>query len=101
MLLLKLFPLPGCNHINIIVGFGCSALWSTYFSLAEQYIKLTDKITSVLLFTSQLFPVITPFFIGPLIEEYPQTFLYLEFNSLVVIIILFITIQLIIRKFYK
>ena len=80
--------------IDFQSGFGFSAIWSAYFSLAEEYVGLTNNISSVFLSVSSICPMITPFVCGPLIEKNPQIFLLIQFIYFIITIILFILIMI-------
>ena len=58
-------------------------------------IKLTNKITSIFAFTSQIFNLVSPFVIGPLIQYHPEVFLYLEMAYLGTTVLIFIIMMMI------
>ncbi|CAG2104658.1 unnamed protein product, partial [Medioppia subpectinata] len=55
-----------------IGSIGFSAMWSTFFVFGEKYIKLTNKITSVLCFSTAVLTFVSPFIIGNLIERHAE-----------------------------
>ena len=63
---------------NIVLGFGFSAVFPAIFAFAEQYIKINDKISTILIFSSASLTLVTPFILGPLLEN--NTFILLEFE---------------------
>ncbi|XP_054166590.1 uncharacterized protein LOC128964056 [Oppia nitens] len=63
---------------NILIGFGFSCVWPAYFQFGEDFVGLTDAITSIFSFGSQIFPLLSPIICGPLIEKNPNVFLLLE-----------------------
>lgn len=63
---------------NVILGFGFSAVFPAIFAFAEQYIKVNDKISTILIFSSASLALFTPFILGPLLEN--NSFILLEFE---------------------
>ena len=63
---------------NIILGFGFSAVFPAIFAFAEQNIKINDKISTILIFSSASLALFTPFILGPLLEN--NSFILLEFE---------------------
>ena len=86
---------------NALIGFGYAGVLSSYFSMADNYVRLTNRVSSVLQAASAICPMISPFIYGPLIEKSPQIFILLQFAYLSVAIISFIMIILIARKYIK
>ncbi|CAG2172181.1 unnamed protein product, partial [Oppiella nova] len=80
---------------NVIIGFGFSAVFPAIFAFAEQYIKVNDKISTVLVFSSASLALFTPFILGPFLEN--NAFILIEYeivfftaSVLLFVVILFI-----------
>lgn len=73
-------------------------MWSAIFAFAEEHIKVTDVISSILVFSVGIVGLFTPFILGPLIENY--AFILVEFQSayLIASILLFVVIVTIIKS---
>ncbi|XP_054163819.1 major facilitator superfamily domain-containing protein 4B-like [Oppia nitens] len=63
---------------NVIIGFGFSAVFPAIFAFAEQYIKVNDTISTILIFSSASLTLFTPFILGPFLEN--SSFILLEFE---------------------
>ena len=83
---------------NALIGFGFAGAWSSYYSMTENYVGLTNNVASILQATSAICPMITPFIYGPLIEKSPQIFLLVQFGFYLAAVVSFIMIVLIARK---
>ena len=79
-------------------GFGFSAMWTAFWMLGEECIKLDNRISSVFSVTAGLSGFITPFIIGNLIEKHPQVFLFLEFGYFGLNVVLFLILLFTIHK---
>ncbi|CAG2174712.1 unnamed protein product [Oppiella nova] len=66
---------------NVLMGFGYSAIWPSYFQFGEDFVGLTDNIAAIFALVSAICPMITPFFFGPLVEENPDIFIIMEFDN--------------------
>ena len=82
---------------NALIGFGYAGILSSYFSMAENYVGLTNSVSSILQGTSAICPMISPFIYGPLIENNPQIFILLQLSYLSVAVVSFVIIILIAR----
>lgn len=83
---------------NALIGLGYSGVWSSYFSLADNYVGLSNRVSSILQGMAAICPMISPFIFGPLIEKKPQIFLSLQFVYYILSIVSFAAIVLIARK---
>ena len=89
------------NHlINCILslGFGFSAMWSATYTLAENTIRLTDKITALFSFVCPILTFITPLIISPLIEKQPHVFMTAEISYFFATIVIFGFIMIIVKR---
>ena len=66
-------------------------------NLGEKHLKLTETITSVFLFSTEIFHLVFPFIIGPYIEERPNLLTFAEFILLISNIFIIISIILLIK----
>lgn len=73
-------------------------MWPAIFTFAETYVKLTDKITAIFSFASAFFSFITPFIIGPLLEDQPQVLIIIEIAYFCSVVVLFAIIMVIIKR---
>ena len=73
-------------------------MWPATFTLAETYIRLTDKITAIFSFVSPIFTFITPLIIGPLIEKQPYVFMTTEISYFFSVIVIFAVIVIIVKR---
>ena len=73
-------------------------MWSAIFTSAETYVKLTDKITALFAFSSDVFAMITTLIIGPLIEKQPQVLMTAEISYLCATAVIFVVIMLIVKR---
>ena len=82
---------------NVIIGFGFSAVFPAIFAFAEEYIKINDKISTILIFSSASLNLFTPFILGPLLEN--NSFILLEFEIVFFssAVILFVVILFVIK----
>ena len=86
---------------NALIGFAFSGTWTSYYSMTDNYVGLTNSVASILQVMSVLFPMITPFIYGPLIEKNPKIFLLLQFGFYSVAVVSFIILILIVRKYIR
>ena len=86
---------------NALIGLGFSGTWTSYYSMADNYVGMTNSVSSILQVVSVLFPMITPFIYGPLIEKSPQIFLLLQFGFYSVAVVSFIILIIIVRKYIR
>ncbi|CAG2118202.1 unnamed protein product, partial [Medioppia subpectinata] len=68
--------------VNAFIGYGFSAMYPLYYSFTDKHLTFTNKISSIVSIASQCFPLMSPFLIGPLIEDHPHVLLDLEFGYL-------------------
>ncbi|CAG2102988.1 unnamed protein product [Medioppia subpectinata] len=74
---------------NALIGLGLSALWSAYLSLGEKFITLNNRITAIFSIAAGLLGLVSPFVIGPLIEQHPNIVMILTFVYFVLSIVVF------------
>ncbi|CAG2106073.1 unnamed protein product [Medioppia subpectinata] len=77
--------------VNAFIGYGFSAMYPLYYSFTDKHLTFTNKISSIVSIASQCFPLMSPFLIGPLIEDHPHVLLDLEFGYLALYVCALIT----------
>jgi len=83
------------------VGFGFSAMFPAIYSFLRQYIQMTDRIGTILTFSSGSLNLFSPFILGTFIEKHSIAFVIVEMTYLLISSFLFCIILYIIRKTSK
>ncbi|XP_054162128.1 uncharacterized protein LOC128960082 [Oppia nitens] len=86
-----------CSTILTCMGF--SAMYSGILSIAEQYLDMTNRLSALFLLFRGILTLVTPFIVGNYIEDNSSIFIIMEFIYLGVSLVLFITIDIMIRRF--
>lgn len=85
----------------IMICFGYSSIFICLFSYVGQYMEVTDKIGAVFIASYNSVYLFLPFFLGAYIEQYPDSFLAVEFGSLCIGILALIVVLIRVRKVPK
>ncbi|CAG2175392.1 unnamed protein product [Oppiella nova] len=83
---------------NIILGFGFSAMYPAIIALTAKHCKLTDTVSTVMVFSNGTVSAITPFILGPIIENYSYVFIELEIVYLIISTFVFLVIITVTNK---
>ncbi|XP_054166829.1 sodium-dependent glucose transporter 1A-like [Oppia nitens] len=83
---------------NVVLGFGFSAMYSAIIALTAMHCKMTDTVSTLMVFTNGVVSALTPYILGPIIETNPFSFILLELIYLIISILLFLMITIITRK---
>ena len=82
----------------IIICFGYSSIFICLFSFVGQYMEVTDKIGAIFIASYNSVYLFLPFFLGKYIEEFPNSFMAMEFGSLCIGISSLILVLILVRK---
>ncbi len=97
----------GQNSITLIwigsltLSFGFSSVFPAMFSFISQYLIITDRIGTILIFSSASITMFAPFVLGPYIEKFSPIYVISIATNISISILLFIIILYIIRKTKK
>ena len=83
---------------NIILGFGFSAVFPAVLSYFKQYMDITNKLGTILIFSSESMATFTPYILGTFIEMYSIIFIIVEVFYFVLGLIIFLIIVHLINK---
>ncbi|CAG2103160.1 unnamed protein product [Medioppia subpectinata] len=83
---------------SLMICFGYSSIFICLFSFVGQYMEVTDRVGAVFIASYNSVYLFLPFFLGSYIEEWPNSFLYIEFGSLCAAIGALVVVLLAVRK---
>ena len=86
---------------SIMICFGYSSIFICLFSFVGQYMEVTDKVGAIFIASYNSVYLFLPFFLGTYIEEYPNSFLALEFGALCIGISSLVLVLILVRKVPK
>ncbi len=86
---------------SLTLSFGFSSIFPSIFSFISQYLIITDRIGTTLIFSSSVLNLFTPFILGTYIEKYSVIFVVSMLLNLTISIAIFVIILYIIRKTEK
>ena len=78
---------------SLIICFGYSSIFICLFSFVGQYMEVTDKIGGLFIASYNAVYMFLPYFIGKTIEDYPQSFIFVELGSFCIAILSFIFVM--------
>ena len=82
----------------LMICFGYSSIFICLFSYVGQYMEVTDKIGAIFIASYNSVYLFLPFFLGSYIEEFPNSFLAVEFGSLCIGIMALMVVLFMVRK---
>jgi len=97
----------GQNSITLIwigsltLSFGFSSVFPAIFSFISRYLIITDRIGTILVFSSTSITIFAPLVLGPYIEKFSPIYIITIVTNISISILLFIIILYIIRKTNK
>ncbi len=97
----------GQNSITLIwigsltLSFGFSPVNPAIFSFISRYLIITDRIGTILVFSSTSITIFAPLVLGPYIEKFSPIYIITIVTNISISILLFIIILYIIRKTNK
>ncbi|XP_054163362.1 sodium-dependent glucose transporter 1-like, partial [Oppia nitens] len=77
---------------NILIGFGLSAMWALMYSFMDQYIVITERISSILIFAVGILSATSPLLLGPYIQDEPIVLVYFSAACIAISVLSYITI---------
>ena len=80
---------------SLIMSFGFSAILPAIFAFVGQYIELTNRMGTVIIFNCGILNSFVPFILGSFIEIYPNIFLTIILLIFIIALVIFATILLI------
>lgn len=83
---------------NVILGFGFSAVFPAILAYFKQYIDISNKLGTILMFSSETMVSVTPYILGTFIERYSIIFIFIEIFYFALGVVIFILIIHLIKK---
>ncbi|CAG2168310.1 unnamed protein product [Oppiella nova] len=83
---------------SLMMSFGFSALLPAIFAFVGQYVEVTNKLGTVMIFNCGLLNAFIPFILGSYVETYPNIFLSIILINFLVAFVILLTITLLTNK---
>jgi len=82
----------------ILQGIGLSAMWALMLSFLDQYIDITERIGSILIFSVGVISTSSPLIIGPFIQSHPMILIYFSSGCIAISVLTYILMLFLINK---